>query len=50
MYFPEIKLTLFNVANIRLSRILHKTLSIPSFKSACVLKRENILETPSNKY
>ena len=37
--FLKIILTLNNVANIRLLRILHKVLSRPSFKSACVLKR-----------
>ena len=38
LYFPKIILTLDNVANIRLLHILHKILSKPSFKSACVLK------------
>ena len=37
--FPKIILTSYNVANIRLLRILHKTLSRTSFKSTCVLKR-----------
>ena len=39
LHFSEIIFTSFNVANIRLSCILHKTLSRPSFKSAYVLKR-----------
>ena len=39
LYFSKITLTSFNVANIRLSHILHKTLSRPSFKSAYILKK-----------
>ena len=37
--FPKIILTSYNVANIRLLGVLRKTLSRPSFKSACLLKR-----------
>ena len=39
LYFPKIIFTSYNVANIRLLHILHKTFSRPSFKCACVLER-----------
>ena len=38
-FFQKTIITLYNVANIRLSRILHKTLSKPLFKSAYVKAR-----------
>ena len=36
--FPKIILTSYNVANIRLLRILHETLSRLSFKVLCYLQ------------
>ena len=37
--FPKLIPTSYNVTNTRVLRILHKTLSRPLFKSACVFKR-----------
>ena len=39
LYFSKIILTLYDVVNIRLLRIINKTLSRLSFKSTCVLQR-----------
>ena len=47
--FLKTILTSYNVSIIRLLHILHKTLSRPSFTSACVLKKV-YLDYPAQKF